>query len=414
MKILWFSNTPSLYKKNIIGYNGGGWIESLEKIISNEENIDLAVTFFHPDECFKSKQGNTTYYPIPLYNTIFKKLKHNLFYCKYDDIEISYFLKVIDDFKPDVIHVFGSERSFGLLSTYTNIPVIIHIQGILNPYLNAYYAPGSSKTDIIKKCLFKPIKLLNLLRGMSFFTHNANREIIILKNCKYYMGRTLWDKNITFLFAPDSKYYYCSEVLRDIFYTSAPWRLKNRDKIIIVSTISKTSYKGFDLVLKTAKLLKEHTSLNFEWNIFGVNEYKEWEKKLGIKCSEVNVCLRGVADSVTLVKNIQDANIFVHPSYIDNSPNSVCEAQILGIPVISTNVGGISSLVENYETGILVPANDPYILAVRIIEVTNNPVMACKIGTSAREIALLRHDKESITNDLLNIYNELAHAEFTN
>ena len=105
-------------------------------------------------------------------------------------------VKVINDFKPDIIHIFGSEKSFGLVSLHTNIPVIIHIQGILNPCLNAYYPPSISKTDIIIKNLLNPFKLINYLRVYSFFKHDTCRESIILRNCKYFIGRTEWDKNI--------------------------------------------------------------------------------------------------------------------------------------------------------------------------------------------------------------------------
>lgn len=410
MKILWFTNTPSLYKTKITGYNGGGWITSLEQIISNKNDIELALGFFHTDDCFKIKQEKTTYYPIPLYNSILKKLKRYIFYKKCDKSEVNYYLKIIEDFKPDVIHVFGSEQSFGLLTLHTRIPVVIHLQGILNPCLNAYYAPGSSQIDLIKQNIFKPLKIINIMHAMSNFKHNAIREAIILKNCKYYMGRTQWDKNITSLYAPNSKYFYCGEVLRDIFYSVIPWQKKESNKLILVSTISKSSYKGFDLILKTAKLLKELSLIDFEWVVFGINDYKELEKKLEINCTEVNVLLKGVVSSETLVKNIKEGDIFIHPSYIDNSPNSICEAQIIGIPVISTNVGGISSLIENDITGCLVPANDPYTLVSKIIEVKRNKKEAIRMAENARNEATLRHNREKIITDLMNVYNHLKNA----
>lgn len=410
MKILWFTNTPSLYKKKITGYNGGGWIESLEQIISKKNDIELAVSFFHPDDCFKIKQEETTYYPIPLYNSIFKKLKHYIFYNKCDKTEVNYYLKIIEDFKPDVIHVFGSEQSFGLLTLYTKIPVVIHLQGILNPYLNAYYAPGSNQIDLIKQNIFKPLKIFKLVHGMSNFKYNAKREGIILKNCIYYMGRTEWDKSIASLYAPNSTYFYCSEVLRDVFYSATAWQKKERTKLKLVSTISKTSYKGFDLILKTAKLLKEFSEIDFEWNVFGINDYKQWEKKLRINCEQVNVFLKGVSSSETLVKNIQAGDIFIHPSYIDNSPNSVCEAQLIGIPVISTNVGGVSSLIKNDMTGYLVPSNDPFTLASKVIEVKTNKIESTKVGKNSRKIAFLRHDKNTIVHDLLKIYSTIRNV----
>lgn len=407
LKVLWFTNTPSLYKKNNIGYNGGGWIESLEQIVANENNIELAVSFFHSDECFKTKQNKTTYYPIALYNSKIRKIKHNLFYNKYDYDETNYYLNVVEDFQPDIIHIFGTERSFGLITKFTNIPVVIHLQGILNPNLNAYFAPGSSFLQLIKNDFLSPGLIFQKLKSFSFFNYNVKREVQILSNCSYFMGRTDWDKNISKLYSPKSNYFYCSEVLRDLFYESNPFQFKNNDKLILVSTISKTSYKGFDLILKTAKLLKEQTEIDFEWKVFGIKEYKEWEIFLGIQCSAVNINLMGVADSSNLVKNILEADIFIHPSYIDNSPNSVCEAQLLGIPVISTNVGGIGSLIKDNVSGYLVPSNDPFILASRIIEIRNNPNHANLISDEGRKVAMARHNRETIKNDLLNCYREL-------
>jgi glycosyltransferase involved in cell wall biosynthesis len=414
MKILWFTNTPSLYKKNLNGYNGGGWIESLEATISKRNDIELGISFYHSDDCFRKKDGNTTYYPLSLYNSKFKKIKHNLFYKKSDKKEVNAYLEVINDFKPDVIHIFGSEKSFGLITRQTNIPVIIHIQGLLNPCLNAYFPPGYSYFNQLEQYFLKPVKLFQTLRGMSFFKYNASREDAILKDCKHFMGRTQWDKNLCALFAPNSKYFYCSETLRDLFYKATPWVKQIRNKFFITSIISKTTYKGFDVILKTAKLLREHTNIDFEWTVFGIKEYKFWEKKLGIDCASVQVKLKGIADSETLVNYLLASDVFVHSSYIDNSPNSICEAQILGLPVIAANVGGVSSLIEEGKTGVLVPANDPYSFASKIIGLFESPNKAINLGKNARELALERHSRDKILIDLLGIYSELQNANITN
>lgn len=409
MKVLWFTNTPSLYENKKNSYNGGGWIESLEGIIGIKPEIDLAVSFFHSDKCFKNKIGQTTYYPISLYSSKLDKVKR-LVSLHNDKKELSYYLRVVNDFKPDIIHIFGSEQSFGLLSRHTKIPLIIQTQGLLNPILNAYYPPGFNSFDIVRYDILNPLKLILNLYGFKKFKYNGSREAIILSNCNFFIGRTEWDKKISKLYSPNSKYYYCSEVLREPFFKAKPWQINERTKLKIISTISKNPYKGFDLILKTAKLLNKFSEIDFEWNIFGINGYEEWEKKLGIKSSDVNVFFKGVANSETLVKYIQDGDVFVHPSYIDNSPNSICEAQMIGIPVISTNVGGISTLIEDNKTGFLVPANDPFTLFNRIIETKRNKKDTIRIAKNGRNVAIVRHDKEKIKTDLLTAYNYIKNA----
>ena len=161
-------------------------------------------------------------------------------------------------------------------------------------------------------------------------------------------------------------------------------------------------FKGFDLILKTAKLLKD--KVDFIWMVYGISQYNEWQDKLDILAETVNIKLMGVVDESALISSILSSNIFVHPSYIDNSSNSVCEAQLLGIPVISTNVGGIPSLIEEGKTGFLVPANDPYQLASKIIKLHSTPELAISIGHNASIVARNRHDKHQIYSDLYDVY----------
>lgn len=177
--------------------------------------------------------------------------------------------------------------------------------------------------------------------------------------------------------------------------------------MILATTISNPLYKGFDLVLKTAKLLKER-GLDFTWNCYGNIDPSIVEHQLGIKHDDVNVKLCGVASSEELHDALCHATAYVHTSYIDNSPNSLCEAQILGCTPVSTNVGGIPSLIKNGETGYLVPSNDPYQLAFLLDDLFLHPKRNLEIGKAAKEIALDRHNSDKIVNKLLSDLNSLV------
>ncbi|MCF0055162.1 glycosyltransferase [Dyadobacter sp. CY356] len=410
MKVLWFCDSPGLYKKQNSGYNGCGWISSLIEAISVRDDIELAICLLHPDNVFKDKLGHVTYYPISLYNTYLKKLKHNLFYDKYDGIETNAYKQVVDDFKPDVIHIFGSEQGFGLIHKVTDIPIVIHIQGILGPYLNAFFPANTNLNDYNKYSTFAGRLKKN--KDLRFFTHNARREEEILSNNVHFMGRTDWDENIIKLYSPKANYYYCSEILRSEFYNARPWCLvsKEIEVIKIITTISKVDYKGFDLILKTAKLLQKFTNKKFEWNVFGISEFPFWEQKLKIISKETNVNLRGIATADELIISMQEADMYIHPSYIDNSPNSLCEAQLIGMPVISTNVGGIPSLIEEGKTGLMISSNDPYSLTSKILYIKDHPNIAINLGKRARDKASERHNINSIILQNIAVYKSIGES----
>lgn len=410
MKILWFTNTPSCYKPQKGGYNGGGWISSLENEIRRNKNIELGICFILNEGKVKIKQENVIYYPISTYkckktekilNKISFKKKENKSFNYY----IESFLEVIEDFKPDIIHIFGSEGIFGSIAKYTKIPIVLHIQGIITPYFNAYCPPGYSYRSIIFRSI-NPFSIIKNFRYLKAWKYNAIREQKMLASIPHFMGRTEWDYRITQIYAPRSTYHHCDEVLRDIFYDENPIRTNNGN-LIITTTISPPYYKGFDTILKAAHILKNDLKMNFKWNVYGVNDIKHYERKFKINANHCNIYIGGIIEQETLYSKLLETTVFVHPSYIDNSPNSVCEAQILGCPVIATNVGGIPSLIENEKTGFLIPANDPYQMAYLIREIYQNKELADRISYAAREIALHRHNKNKIINQLINIYNDI-------
>lgn len=412
MKILWFTNTPSLYKKEgNHEYNGGGWIESLQSIVTASKDIELGIAFKHPDNVFKVVENDVVYYPVNQSQNVLKKIQNKFFLKRKNENELNIYKAIISDFQPDLIHVFGSESNFGLIGENLKIPIVLHIQGVINPYLNAWFPPSFSYANLMGMYGFNILKSLKVFSEHHSFIHNAKQEQKIMKVIPNYMGRTEWDKNVVSLMSPNSNYYYCSEILRPVFYNQQIWQTKQRKKIIITSTISSPFYKGYDLILKTAKLLVNHTDLSFEWNIYGSNGFEHIEKHLKIKSMDYNIYVKGVINAPQLVQALLDSDLFVHPSYIDNSPNSICEAQILGLPVISTNVGGISSLIKSEYNGILIPSNDPYSLASSIVKLSSDKEFAARLGANAHLTALERHDVKTISSDLFDAYKVIVNEK---
>lgn len=402
MRILWFSVTPSLFNPHSNGHNGGGWIASLEQIVRKNKNIELGVAFNFPDNGFKYENNSVLYYPIPA-----ERRSHvgKLFGNGNDENRIAKYLRIIEDFNPDLIQIFGSENEFGAICKHTNIPVVIHMQGCIPPYHNALFPVGMKKSDFLfKKGLSLSYRVIGL-RSEKAFRKRAEMEIDTIQSCKYFMGRTEWDKSLIDLFNPTATYFHCEEALRDSFiHSDKQWKYSNGKKKTIISVISRPWYKGCDLILKTAALLKRFTNIDFEWKVYGIPEMKFYESVYGIKANDVNVRTMGTASKEELVDALCTSSCYVHTSYIDNSPNSICEAQILGVPVLATNVGGISSIVNNGIDGILFPANAPYTAAALIKRVIADEGLSNMLSSNAIKGATDRHNPAKIGKRLAEIY----------
>lgn len=410
MKVLWFTNTPSGYLQSH-NYNGGGWISSLEnKIKKTCPEVDLGVAFYY-DLGFNGWQkvdgDGVVYYPMMRpRQTLFSHARQLLggrlnASLAHEKLTIPQFLEIVRDFNPDIIHIFGSENTFGLLSKYTNIPVVMHIQGVLSACVNSFLPPGISWNNY----MFSTLGLKSLmwhLRERLSFERNSITEVRMFRNIKYFMGRTHWDKLIINLLNPSAQYFTCNEMLRDSFY--APLKREESHKHIFISVLSWQIYKGYDLVLKTANLLKEVIDSDFEWHIYGNVNPKFIEKKFNLLSKNTSIVFKGVVTPDKLSNALLSATALIHPSYIENSSNVICEAQILGCPCVATNVGGTSSLIEQGITGLLVPSNDPYALAYNIKYLMENNDLRVKLSRNAYIVARDRHDRDKIVEQVIDVY----------
>ena len=414
MRVLWFTNSPCNYgKKN--GYNGGGWMTALQegitdKDILGEEKIELGISFVMNGQPERIEQDKVVYYPVPL--AVKSKKDKFLDAIHPNDVHrdevlwghyISHFKRVIDDFQPDVIEIFGSELYMGLASFATNRPCVLHIQGLLSQCIHVLLPPGVSRMKYILKDGFT--KAWGNWQFLNYWKRSVYREKSILKNVNHVIGRTDWDRQIMTILNPHAQYHYGGEMLRAEFYGKQDRRIPQR--LTIVSIISLPLYKGYDLLLKIAKILKEEIKIDFEWKVYGNVDPKLAETLTKIKHEQVNVKLCGVASASELKEAIGSSTVYVHRSYTENSPNSICEAQILGVPVIATNVGGTNSLVEDGKSGLLFPATDPYIGAACIMRLYRDMQENISIGDNARIVALERHDKHTIVKQLINTYKDV-------
>ncbi|MCB1331088.1 MAG: glycosyltransferase family 4 protein [Maritimibacter sp.] len=409
---MWFSPTPSLFGENTVRHGGGGWVASLERTLGETPGIELGIAFELADSRFKAVENGVTYYPIDANIRRTQKIKRKLGLVSECDALLARAERVIDDFKPDLIHVFGSESCFGLLSERSDVPLMIHMQGSLPAYANARFPPGYSRFDFLRACGGNPLSLYRMISNDRAFLRRARGEENALRTCRHFMGRTEWDRAIAAIYSPTASYDYCAEALRpDFFDESRVWTPPGGERISLVSTLSNPLYKGADLILKTARLLRHEIGRELDWQVFGIDKARLQEAKTGVQAGDCGVAFKGVAEGTTIRDALLAADVYVHPSYIDNSPNSLCEAQVLGLPVVATNVGGVASLVRDGQDGFLVPANDPFMMAQRITQLKDDPERARGMGRSARELARDRHAPDRIRADLAAIY--LKHAKDT-
>jgi glycosyltransferase involved in cell wall biosynthesis len=416
MRILWLAHTtpfPVTRKLGLPNTVSEGWVDSLRLALQSQSILELGIASPLEIGYEPFNENGTDFYNIPspprkgTVEALYRRWTHTTEFSN----GINSCLEIIKKFRPDVIHVHGSESFFGRITRETSIPVVISIQGILTIY-EKYFFGGFTCKDIFNDSFSaKFLKGGGAVHTYLTMRKSAHRERQIIKNCKYFIGRTDFDKSFVSITNANSRYYHCDEVLRPAFY-SADWAPKLTDSAIIycISSIP-VPYKGLDCLLEACSIVKQTGISNLQLRISGPIPNSDIWRVTKRKIKDLNltneVTWLGKSSMETIVSELKNANVFVLPSYIENSPNSLCESMIVGTPCIASYAGGIPSLIRHGQDGLLFPSGDSYSLAGMIARVIRNPTLGGTLSDNAKIIARKRHNPKTIASIMMNIYSDI-------
>ena len=109
-----------------------------------------------------------------------------------------------------------------------------------------------------------------------------------------------------------------------------------------------------------------------------------------------------------VASTLLEGDVFCQVSHIENSPNSVCEAMLLGMPVVATNVGGTASIVTDGKDGILVDDAREDLMSQAVKTLASDSGLALTLSSEARKTALARHDPSAVSAEVLSVYREIS------
>ena len=410
MKVLWFTNTPAGGAEILDGFGvRGSWVASLDKAMRGK--VELYVAFYYARFAEPFIHRGVNYIPICQKNWKLNVIRQSLLNDFIDREDLGRYLEIINNVRPDIIHIHGSENSFGCILEAVTIPVVLSIQGNYTVYSHKYFSGIEKRYSSIRERnlssahywlfdkSYKRIYIKSFIPGLK-------REQKYLSLCRHIIGRTDWDRRITSILSPQRKYYHVDEVLRDSFYSSEWKRLRNR-RIVVHSTIGDAFFKGFETLCQSLSELNRMQT-DVEWRVAGISENSDIvrivKRIMKNDYPESGLILLGNLEEKELTRKMMEADIYVMPSHIENSPNSLCEAMILGLPCITTLAGGSSSLLKDKEEGLVIQDGDPWSMAGAVLEMYNYPEIADNYGQNARRRALVRHNPERIANELLATY----------
>lgn len=139
---------------------------------------------------------------------------------------------------------------------------------------------------------------------------------------------------------------------------------------------------------------------------FQRDSVEEWLKGY-IKAKHLKDCTLLVGDVNNVREFLQASDIFVLPSLFEGLPNSLLEAMACGLPIIATNIGGITDVVRDNTDGILIEPGNQEHLQMAITRLLEDPKLAENLGRSARKRIAQEYSLDRTYRKLLTLYSEL-------
>ena len=186
---------------------------------------------------------------------------------------------------------------------------------------------------------------------------------------------------------------------------STPFRKEPGKALKVLFMTMLTEDKGiYDLLRAIPIVLRNHPDTVF--NLCGegdIGNCKEICDRSGILA---NVAFPGWVSGELKIRQFQDADVFILPSYFEGLPVSLIEAMFAGLPIITTSVGGIPDIFQDGLNGYLVSPGDILGLAEKLIHLLQDKESRRSIGEYNRARAYELFDISVITKQLIRIYDE--------
>lgn len=391
MRVLWLAPYPlqaltdHLLTRQPLPAGTGMWLLHLSRALAKQEGIELHVlTFTHriaQDQHFQSHgiQFHVVRYGFPLFGkgpSLFHFNRLTRYRSLLTSIE-----RIIQTVRPDLVHAHGTEEAYSLAALNSGLPSVTSIQGIVHE--------------------------INRVAPTLEFRLQLPIERVCLEQTRHFGCRTGWDSAVVHRFNPAAHIHYMPEAINPLYFQT-PRQPIASPTVTFVGTL--VDRKGIVVLLRAMpRIVAEVPDVIF--TIIGTGN-PAYVRSLHLEAEQQGIAGRitwlGRQEPTAIAAELARSSVYVLPTFMDNSPNSLCEAMAMGLPVISTEVGGVPSLIEPDETGLLVPVDDAARLAEAIVRVLTDAPLARRLAEQARLTAERRNYPTSVAETTVNVYRTIV------
>lgn len=405
MRILWISHTLFSEAKEI---SSGVWQKSLAIEMLNFPYVSL---------------GNV----VPNRST--KKME----YSKYHTIEqwaiptsdkanfAKHYLQIVEKFKPDVIHVWGTENFLKLtpFKCQTKVPTILFMQGVLDSIapvlLKSLSFYEAWRTIGIRELISRN----NVFKLQKSFVDEGAIESKMIECTSFIAVQSDWTLSQIKHLNPEAHFFKVNRALREEFVTCKNWTdFTHFDPIIYTASIG-FPLKGTDVLIKALAIVKQKFP-NVQLRIAGAVGRKDFlaegyirhlMKLIKKHDLTANIVWLNAIDANEIIKNLQEASVFVNPSLIESYSLVLAEAMAVGTPAVVSYAGAMPELAEPNKEALFFTPMDYKNCAYQILNILENSSLALELSKNAVKRTHKRNQDLTLSEAHIKIYEEVINLQ---
>ena len=415
MKVLWLVGSVLPQAAQACGLKGGeiggGWLTGQLNALRPVSELQLTVLCVNGRKNLTGTHDGVTYCVLP------------------KDADLPAFLAAV---KPDLVHIWGTEypaaAAMQRAAANRRIPVLVNMQGVMRRIAD-HFCDGLPEKVQHSPRLWHwvdriiPGELVD--DAQDWFYRLADAETSLLVRAKYVTGRTDFDWLAVNEVNHNARYYPCNETLRPCFYSGTLWQPRAAAAPILFLPQGNYPIKNLHTLIQALPaVLKVYPCARLHiagWPPLdkgpllrpvtdGLFPYKAYCRRLAKQLGVAgHIRYLGPLDADAMRQAYLDADVFVLPSNCENSPNSLGEAMLLGMPCVVSNAGGIPDMLTDEREGLIYgKSTDADALSAAILRVLQSPDGGAALGQAARARALKTHDPRVNALTLWKIYADIT------
>jgi glycosyltransferase involved in cell wall biosynthesis len=406
MKVLWLSNR--LLSQND-PCSTGTWLDTMAQVLVSSGEVTLGNIAFGPvKDVTRQDYGPVRQWAVPDTLSLCEGLPPPRY--------LSAILKAVDSYSPDLVHVWGTEYFWGLLTARKLIPYpsLLGIQGLKFAIAPVFSGGLSNLEQLLCIGIKEFIHRSSIFQMRKRYEKWGVMEKEIIAGHNFIAALLRWALSHIRTINKTSTLFQYDYILRQPFYQAPPHSHVSNNKILCIAAYP-SPFKGLHVAVRAIRLLRNKFP-DIELRIAGNHQqpgirqdgYIAWMNReiyrLGMRSK---VIWLGTLSAEKLVGEMHNCSAVVVPSFIESYCLAMAEAMFVGMPIVSSYAGNMPDLAHHNDSALFFPPGDASACAGQLEKILADRELASRLSKSAREKALIRHDPKKILKNQLRIYHQV-------